>query len=944
VSDIPEWLATLEPWATSNIDKVAKRITIDCNGRAGEIAFGQVPKDWAIHLENLGRGYEAAVTCKRQAANVSWHLARPGGNLIRFGTQISNIYVHPDRHNRIHLELARNRTRLTLADGAYQLDGSRKGLPLSLEVHWLEDAAFTAHVDGEAKIARLVGPSAGRITVTNLAECASITGSGGEMILASDVRSPNIASTGRVLIDGVLSGSVAVKVTEFVVTGVRAEGVLEADTLESCGSIVGVGAGLDVAIQTRLSVANELENVTVTGSDLSRVAECTVGLADPRTVVSVSGFDVDSAWPIESLRISTSRATNLAKVKEASFLGRLSVGFAGPAQDVYFDIAGRVTAAHEVSLARPHPSGRPSHVGAIYVRGTLDLGGGTLNFDSIAAAQVLKEGSLTCHARNGAVHMRHVQKVRIEADLVALAGSQNGEPTVVASSVWGRSVVKVEHDVDSASVIEAFGNATLSGDVAGRVRWLPSGGDHSEHELTVGGRVHSLRAVPVAVEARAVLKLGSQAHVGTLDCMGPIELDCSGDEAPVGHLTMNEGSAVTLRAPAVKIGRVAISGDARFVAVSREAGHRITLGLVAQSGQASASLESAGATFLVQPWPAEGDPDQPGPMPRLAIHGGAIVIGGDVPALDAFNGPGSVAPTVSVLEEGRLRNVWGGFALLGLDGRIDAGFRQSGGVKDPKPSRAFLTKIFPLAVSDGSTRSAKSGQLNGVDISRISSADVANLARIQVLTPPGRQLIDYAKDLGPKGPRARLERAGKPRDRKVPFSRQGPHDNLRAEAQKLREIADILRERANSGATYSAAEWAAAHAHALAFRRPRIEVVLRTLHRCVGYGVRPGPALLTLAMWIWGMATLLWARDSQDPGGAAWAAFRGGGYDYLQSLGRAILLPAGLLRSDVGGADPYRPAFEDPFWHFVFVLATGLIVGFVAVALKNYLLRPKTDR
>ncbi|MFV0533960.1 MAG: hypothetical protein ACK5MR_09930, partial [Cumulibacter sp.] len=593
---------------------------------------------------------------------------------------------------------------------------------------------------------------------------------------------------------------------------------------------------------------------------------------------------------------------------------------------------------------------RPHTASAVLVSKTLALGDGELQVDTYASAESISNGVVRVVGVDGAIAGYEFDAATAIADKVTVSTARHRERGVVGSRLEANNDLYIAGPVDSDSTLVCRGSATLDAEVSSILHWTVSG--DADAQLSISAPISRVVA-KCAENSQHAVALSGDGSVGWLKVDGAVTLSSNDAGESYKRVSLASGSRLSLDPKITGLNRVEVAGRARLATDAWATSKTLALGMVATSVHAQVRLATAGARIKVSPAAEDPSGDVPR-LPLVAMDEGELIIEGDLPMLCAASraqGPGVV---LTVPEGCRFRDVVGTISLRSLEGRIESDETVAEGSEAGTVTRSWLARYYPQDSPSGAPLGeTRHGQLIGVDISRIRYADVPQLRRLHVLNPPGRPLIAYAKALDKERWYRRLYRRLATKAGRAPLYRPDYADDLAAESQKLREIADVLRTRANSGATYSAAEWAAAHAHALQIRTPKTERLMRGAHRLLGYGVRPAPALFTLATGLVGVAVILMAFDGADSAstGALNAGsadpddqdFRSGEYGFWESLWRAVLLPAGFLRSDVGGATAFRPVFGHPGAHFLFVLATGVIIGFVAVALKNFLLRPKAD-
>jgi hypothetical protein len=280
---------------------------------------------------------------------------------------------------------------------------------------------------------------------------------------------------------------------------------------------------------------------------------------------------------------------------------------------------------------------------------------------------------------------------------------------------------------------------------------------------------------------------------------------------------------------------------------------------------------------------------------------------------------------LSIEALGRIASLAGAFNLAQLRGRISSSDRRRGWLSRARNSNepAQLVRVTaPQGGQDAATGSAaypdlEGGQLIGVDVTRVSYADIQALSHLHVFDPHGRTLTSHAKDRDPP---------------------TGKHER----AQRLKLLADAVSTRAASGNTRSAVMWASARAHHAVVTN-LLESAARWAHWALGYGHRPLPALLTYLAWLVGMSTVLTLVDAEPtcaPPAADTNSFTESPYSFWQQVARVLLLPAGLLRLELGGATTYAPIGCSAGWHTVVFAVTGVLLVYLVLALRNFLRTP----
>jgi hypothetical protein len=281
-------------------------------------------------------------------------------------------------------------------------------------------------------------------------------------------------------------------------------------------------------------------------------------------------------------------------------------------------------------------------------------------------------------------------------------------------------------------------------------------------------------------------------------------------------------------------------------------------------------------------------------------------------------------PKLSVEALGRIASLIGPFDLSQLHGRIGSGPHRRTWkfwTRDSHPP-AQLRQITASQDGHGTVNASatypdlEGGQLIGVDVTRVSYADIQKLSHLHVFDPDGRTLMSHAREANPPA---------------------GKHER----AQRLKLLADAVSTRAASGNTRSAVMWASARAHHAVVNV--LEKAIRCCHWALGYGYRPAPAFLTYLTWLVGTGAVLMLVDGDprcESPDADTARFVEGPYSFWQQIARVLLLPTGLLRLELGGATTYAPIKCSAGWHTAVFAVTGFLLVYLVLAIRNYLRTP----
>lgn len=314
--------------------------------------------------------------------------------------------------------------------------------------------------------------------------------------------------------------------------------------------------------------------------------------------------------------------------------------------------------------------------------------------------------------------------------------------------------------------------------------------------------------------------------------------------------------------------------------------------------------------------------------PPVTIRDGGITIACNLASVTCLPHIEHI-PVLAVEPGAAITDLHGPFRLARLNGRIIAHDRSI--FRDRIPKWGWLTRLRATqsrgdtrrdhqarqqakllgfatlytdvnADPDKDTVDLQGGHLAGVDVTELKYREIEHLDQLHVFDPDPTSLIHQASP-----ETTDQDDAGERNER----------------AQRLKRISEIVSARATSGATRSAALWAAARSqHASIRRRNRVERLARSAHRGVGYGYRPAPALFTYAIFTLALTAALDVFDS-DPQ-CSDADIRKGPYSLSDQFARVLLPPVSLLRLELGGAKPYAPIGCSPGWHALAFASSGV--------------------
>ena len=557
--------------------------------------------------------------------------------------------------------------------------------------------------------------------------------------------------------------------------------------------------------------------------------------------------------------------------------------------------------------------------------------------------------------------------VRIEASHIAIAKD------VDRSSLDAKDALRLSGSADEMSSLVSQGNVLIDQRLSPDLTWEPK--PHASCWL-LGGAQKVVVEGPSGKE-RPQLLVDPQASagdqhpvVGDLKVRGMLALaqiptedrgssNSQSKAAPrvIGNVTFVSNGNLDVRISDQDIGTVHLAGPGTLgqgEAAGKKPGSttpckKLTFRLAGQDESAhrlTLSVRHQDSRFRLLPAEQEREDGRRTATSPIDLRSGELHVETVVPDLgcpplpagESGAGPG---PVLSVAMGGAVESVAGEFRLARNNGRIvgadglgyvERWFRSrwkqlrgteespDGPQNPPVPQPARILKV--VASKDGEVADRLAGgRLEGVDLSLLEAESIPRLAHLHVLDPDGPSLMAHAAG-HEVGDDEDADGAAAKRDR----------------AQRMLLVAEAVAKKASSGSSRSAVMWSAARAHHRAARR-RLERGVRWLPAAVGYGQRPGPALLALGLWTTVVAGILLALDP-EPNCPNGDSFADPPYGYWQQFQRVLFAPAGLLRLEVGGALPYAPVGCEVGWHLLVFAGTAFLLASAAVSIRNFLRSP----
>jgi|GEM_PF-5579884 len=947
-SQLPPWIGDDSATWIQRIDLDKRRLVLNRPLGASTATFGDIPRAWHITINTPHASGALEIRLTKQAAGVKWDVRDLTSSSITLPAAIRNISIIPRDGNATTTVTSHARSlAVKLAPGRFCIDVGPDGSGAYTVQEIPSDIDTVPFVfDGMGKLRRFRGIASHGVIVHTPASDIDMGHVSGSVTFASAPEGAVLKTDGAVNFTKGVQGRLDVTARIINAPDIVGSGVIRADELLVEGRITPNNGRLSMELSGLMWCRGGLHKTDITLCDKPGTANrVLVGVDNSNSGFAIDYGPVGNIHQASRARVRGGGGATGASITDSTIRGRGALEVAGSVESTLVDLEGIFVCAGSFNAQGLAADEDALKVSRSVVAGVLDLAGSqALVAERIDAAAVCN-GRIDDSSGHLVVLTESVRDARIYSSTIVVRTEAPSVGAIFNSEVVGTHHLHVVGSVDATSTLEGHGDLSLTGDcdAAMPVSWMPGAPWHEiqAREFVVRGAVRSLQVrCDNSSLPQPRLTIRDDGKIESIDLSGQLVLNFErADETPLlNKLSLNNQAHAILEGSVAELPLVETTGHAAFTALIKEPEAEVKLGLVSKARDDRIDLDAGhGLIRVVEPIRFTSDPSTAAAAPMIVAIGGSIGIEVTLESLVCEPTEQGSVINLDVGDRGRVNALAGDFGLRRLTGRVH-GVPRDRAATAPAVLRVLRGAQFEDIDGSGLSQT-RIGQLIDVDISRLPAGDVPGLAALQVLTPSAEPLMKFASGLGPRG------HGGISAYRDAVSRKREPlcDDNVRAEAQRLREIADIVRSRANSGSTYSAAQWAAAHAHALQVKWFSFERPLRWLHRLVGYGVRPGPALAFYIAWtlLVGLGLFWW--DS-DPGSlAASTDFRPGDYDLRASLGRAFLLPAGVLRSDVGGATPYRPAFESPVWHFVLVMITGLVVGFLAVALKNFLLRPKSD-
>ena len=925
----PTWLPQ-QLQAIADESSVHQRfVTLNVMNHGERISLDSIPSDWTIELRGLGTKKPQSIHASHPGTGVTWKIAKPGAGRITIGEEVRVVHIEPRATSTVFIHLQGRRNHLYLESGNYQIEGSMdKGegqVPYDVKVR---AAASPVVINSTARIRSLEG--VGKVDLHSTTNSMKLKLEG-NLIARQPISNVSGSIKGTLICRRGLSGEGDLDVTDNlqVELDLSGTGRYRAASIDVSGSAIGANRPLVLTASRGINIGQSLNNAILRCSGAESVVA--IGLAkgtqysltDPAVAAeSIAISQVVSSSPIRGPRAKTSRCLifGAGDVKIGTTLQNSSA-YAGRRLEVGGDIEATADTAQilrdhlpsELSDQEWAKSSTPYTYGlmVLVANNVLLSKQAVIVFNKFFSCKQLSNGTVRQDSNDGLVAVNAATNAVIEASIVGIAEDCRD------SCVTAKSSLQVNGE-NGESNFSSDGRIFFEKYVNGRIHWTPSGAHHCSilfgaRQLTINSR-HEDATVSVQISDNIDEFIVDGTCAVHIEPNPKVRVSLNQSVEIIKHLTLRDKAHVNIKLDrSHSIGRVLLGQNSK---ITQRRGS-IYLNVSMDEEPTSLILELDAGTITSVDSITE---IVLGKLPKMRIVSGNITLLGifnEVSIEPPTAAANSKVPIISLLEGGRIESLSGRFRLADLNASRISGANAVAG-----------SKLAPVLVDvTSSEESLSGGELVSVNVTRLSGTGIRMLSHLHVFEPDRTSLMLYAQEnVGP------LER----RDR----------------SQRLKILVDSVADKALSGTVRSAVLWSSARAHHSAVGgRHYVEFAFRSLHRLVGYGFRPGPALLTYFVWIAALAGVLTFFDScpvcasPDPssgeGSGNRVSYIPGPYNYWEQLARLVLLPAGLLRLEMGGAATYAPIACNAGLHALVFAITGLILIYVALAFRNYLRTPK---
>lgn len=960
-----EWVKAGSHIRIDSVQSELRVLSITACHTKTEVVFDVVPSGWTVEIRSAISDQTIYIRSRAQKQGVRWRLL-PAGERSTWilGASLRSIMFAPQRDNvQVNVIGGRVGGTYTLEPAHYVFESNQE-TEVGIKVRAVGSQAASGQslstrklrVSGSADVARLESDGTVTCVVENPAVEFIAHMRTSPLTLSGASQKVSITSRSSVTLSDTNPSWVEIKARSLRAGVLQARGTIECADIRCLE--IGPETG-SLSVTTRRLICDgsgqRLKLNLVSEREAWGLARFGAGREERDAVVEVSSPEVGDSGRekrrrvfidgLERLHGGTTGDQSVPVLATSTVSGDGDLEAWGDTSALTVDLDGRVLCTGELNLSSLGP--RKSHFAEeIVVNGFMRLGKSRLRIGAGLDAREVWFGVIERHRSTDEVEstLRTEKLWTVEADIDHIHLSSEGlsdeevpprsEPVMDCSKVTSRRSIYLGGDVVEGSEIRWHGQGHFAGyvDTPCVMEWRPSVGNSggTGPETFLSGGFGPIAVIPDELSSEDLipwLMLESNSVVEELNLRGAVGISGShvdsfgtnfnrdAEAATISKVVLGENCTLYLDSSITRLERVEVTSSAELVTQKGREDEPTLVGLAGRNCSIKIDA-SAQPLVLVNPSSIDLEVERQPANLSVVLEGGTLIVEALVQRLVCPKDTG-VVPTLDVREPGRVESVSGVFDLARLDGFVSGAAPGEG-------------DLGSLRRWEGDLPSGRKGQLVDVDLSEASISSIPCLKSLEVLSPLSEPLLKSARDLKHANP-----------------------ETARRKAQFLRELSDVVRARAVSGGTYTASAWAAAHSHALQLKRPSFERGLRFVHRWFGYSVRPLPAFIAFLSWTLTAATILCLWDSAmpttDPGAHE---YRCGSpvsedlcrpYTPYDSLYRALLMPLAVVRSDIGGAKPFAPAFDHPGAHAGFVLVTSIVLGFFVVALKNYLLRPKGD-
>ncbi|MGH8791134.1 MAG: hypothetical protein ACRDXX_00605 [Stackebrandtia sp.] len=845
----------------------------------------------------------------------------------------------------------------------------------TLQVQHLTDVLVTGAADSARRL---------NATVTGTATRCVFAGRTGTVKLGKLDVSLAIEDAESVAVAGDGVGDIQVRAESVEFGTLNGRGEITAGSIKVRGDVTGCDGAIVAAARQHLHVGGKVRSAVLRSQATSTSPAISIGHARtvhgraPLPSAQESQPELSEDYVVPAERDPSRPQTELGYSVTGCIVNAAGdVKVVGDVETSVIEAGGRVTVDGDADftgldtaegLAEASPRQDGEHGEAVALQSpcvaeeVVVLGDLRLRHDQLVTAshtvsvEAMQNGRIDVTVDDGVFVARRVESCQVSAGSIGVVESPT-EATLQATKL-----LHLQAGAQTGNSLTCRGDFVSSGEIKSVLHWDAEPGRWCRL-LKGADDVHVAGPMEANREDPPELRLGADQMLQRLQLRGGLRLVVADSKSqgkrrkawlepdgPEPHpvpttrtITLEECAHLKVCPGRYYLGEVTIEGPAS-ITHEGEADSNLVLALRPLSmdnGEASKPVLTLTPASRVWIGASKENHEDPtiGAMPTVRIAEGTLVVAANLDDVSCGNedGPGKGTPKLHVRKIGSIASLRGRFCLAELRGRVTASrhrpswlcrvLKLKDGVVDKQAQVMAVTAAEHPETARGKPSSPNrqpypdlaDGELIGADVTRLDYIGIRALSHLHVFDPDGKTLIrHFRKDK----PRSKAERA-----------------------QRLKLLAETVSDKAASGASRSATMWAAARAHHASIKRTRLEWWLRWLHFFVGYGYRPLPALISYGVALTLTTAILTVADSDpqctDLAGARTFADASNPWDQFL---RVLLLPAGLLRLDFGGAAGYAPVGCHAAWHVLALAVTGYFLVYLLLAVRNYLRTPADHR